>query len=488
MKNDLSSLFEDPEFKESLAKYEGMVEGHTPTYFDADELIGIAEYFTSKGRHTDADQVINYAIQLHPNDTDVLIFRARTLAFNGKLEEAYQVARLIEDPNDREVKFLNADLLIEEGRMEEADAILTALAEEEKYDMDTLIDIIQNYIDTEQEEYADKWIRVLSQQPGINEEIQRNQGLRDMLCDYYTTFGRLLTALPLLKLTLELKPYSVRHWIELGKVNLQLLNLPDAHEAFDFALAIEDNNEIALTLKALAYRQGGNMKEAVRYHQKALEASDDPYTQLPGLIQTCIDASKYKMAMDYVLRMLEQYRSRFDMKQLVMVNIDMAICFVGLKQPKKAEMYIELAQQLDCTDPDVQLQIVRYYLRCKGKKRKAVSIFEEVLSKQPEEYRAETLISMASACFDTLHFDLALKYFEQVAEEFPQARNATLFFMLCCHHYLDDFTNEISILIEMKYQMPEVYEALGTDKSPVNDREFNDCIRELKRQFVQDGI
>ena len=32
MNYDMSSYFEDPEFKEALAKYEGMVESHTPAY------------------------------------------------------------------------------------------------------------------------------------------------------------------------------------------------------------------------------------------------------------------------------------------------------------------------------------------------------------------------------------------------------------------------------------------------------------------------
>ena len=50
MNYDMSSYFEDPEFKEALAKYEGMVESHTPAYFEADELIDIAEYYASKRR------------------------------------------------------------------------------------------------------------------------------------------------------------------------------------------------------------------------------------------------------------------------------------------------------------------------------------------------------------------------------------------------------------------------------------------------------
>ena len=62
-------------------------------------------------------------LQLHPNDTDALIFRARSLAMKGRLDEAYMVMDLIEDRSDREVRFLKADLLMEEKRMEEADHV-----------------------------------------------------------------------------------------------------------------------------------------------------------------------------------------------------------------------------------------------------------------------------------------------------------------------------------------------------------------------------
>ena len=88
MNYDMSSYFEDPEFKEALARYEGMVENHTPAYFEADELTDIAEYYASKGRHKDADKAINLAIQLHPDNIDALIFRARSLMLLGKKEEA----------------------------------------------------------------------------------------------------------------------------------------------------------------------------------------------------------------------------------------------------------------------------------------------------------------------------------------------------------------------------------------------------------------
>ena len=127
MNIDLSSYFEDPEFKEALEKYEGMVKNHTPAYFDADELTDIAEYYASKGRQIEAEAAIDFALQLHPNDTDALIFRARSLAMKGRLDEAYMVMDLIEDRSDREVRFLKADLLMEEKRMEEADHVFEDL-------------------------------------------------------------------------------------------------------------------------------------------------------------------------------------------------------------------------------------------------------------------------------------------------------------------------------------------------------------------------
>ena len=103
MNYDMSSYFEDPEFKEALAKYEGMVENHTPAYFEADELIDIAEYYTLKGRHKDADKAIDLTLQLHPENTDALVFRIRSLMLQNKKEEAKVVAQLIANRDRKSV-------------------------------------------------------------------------------------------------------------------------------------------------------------------------------------------------------------------------------------------------------------------------------------------------------------------------------------------------------------------------------------------------
>ena len=83
MNNDLSSYFEEPEFKEILAKYEGMVNDHTSIYFDAEELTDIAEFYASQGREKEAEKAIDFALLLHPSNTDALAFKSRSLCIKG---------------------------------------------------------------------------------------------------------------------------------------------------------------------------------------------------------------------------------------------------------------------------------------------------------------------------------------------------------------------------------------------------------------------
>lgn len=66
MKEDPSSIFNQPDFKETLAKYENMVREGTRTYFDADDLTLIAEYYASKGNPYASDKAIDYALSLYP--------------------------------------------------------------------------------------------------------------------------------------------------------------------------------------------------------------------------------------------------------------------------------------------------------------------------------------------------------------------------------------------------------------------------------------
>ena len=283
MNNDLSSYFEDPEFKDLLAKYEGMVENHTPTYFDAEELTDIAEYYASIGKEQDAEAVIDFGLHLHPTNTDILVFKSRSLCIKGRLNEAYKVMNLIEDPTDREVRFLKADLLVEEKRMEEADAIYKELAESEEESLEVLLDIFLNYMDVHQKEYAKKWLDKIREK-GFNEN--NSQKFRDAWCDYCMTFGYPEKAVKAFQISLDELPYSINHWNGLAKCYLAQMNTEQALEAVDFSLAIEEDNLEAKEIKAYCFTQNGNQEEAITLCKQVLPITKNP-THIYALLVKC---------------------------------------------------------------------------------------------------------------------------------------------------------------------------------------------------------
>jgi tetratricopeptide (TPR) repeat protein len=487
MRNEMSSYFEDPEFKESLAKYEGMVENHTPTYFDADELTDIAEYYTSKGRHKDADKVIDFALQLHPNDTDALIFRARSLALKGKLKEAYMVADLIEDSTDREVKFLKSDLLMEEGRMEEANENFKQLALAEDNDLDTLIDIIIDYIDVNQEKYAEEWLVYLAKYFDMQKLPEKNQRFRDLLCDYYTTFNKPELAIPFLRMTLDKKPYSITHWIELGKCYLQQGNHEEAHEAFDFALAINDKDEDALALKAFTYKQCSNLEDAIHLYKKLVEVSGNQLRPLLTLAKTYFEARDYQSALKHMQELMER-KSEFSKYEQAELHVTLALCYAGAGNPTGGYEHIRIAKDLNGTDVENCVHIGQFYLMDEDQEDAAVREFDYALEHVPDDERFDTLIVIASVCFDLRKLELAAKYFEQINSEFPNASKATYFFLVYCYFYLQQIAPCMRYLAKIKTEVPDMYESLGSDDGLITDKRFNELLCELKENISNGQI
>lgn len=494
MNNDLSSYFEDPEFKEALERYEGMVQNHTPAYFDADELTDIAEYYASKGKYKEADAAIDFALHLHPNDTDALIFRARSLAMKGFLQEAYQVMDLIEDQSDREVKFLQADLLISEYRLEEADRVFETLAINEEERLETLLDIIMAYIDANQEAMAEKWIQRIGKEYNLPELPVKSQKFRDVLCDFYVTFNKPALAIPLFQITLDHSPYSINHWNSLGKCYLALGKLEEAHEAIDFALAIDDSNTDSLTLKAFCYRQSGDFQKACDYYLRLADHSENKIRAYLTLTRVYFDMQDYTSAILYIELLLEHQEelSKYERSELY-GNI--ALCHAALGHAGVGLSYIRQSIELNENDPETHINAGYFFLMeannsdkpTKEENRaKAKLHFQQALNLIPKDERCDILLMIASACFDAQHFRFSAQYFEQVNSEYPDKAQPTYFFLVYCYFYMQQLNPCLHYIAKIRKEQPDIYESLGTNDSQITDERFNELMRNLKDN-INDG-
>ena len=423
MNYDMSSYFEDPEFKEALAKYEGMVENHTPAYFEADELIDIAEYYTLKGRHKDADKAIDLTLQLHPENTDALVFRIRSLMLQNKKEEAKVVAQLIANSTDRECRFLQADMLMEEDRIEEAEEIFKQLVMDEEYEVDTLLDIIQDYTNANQEEYAGQWVDCLFAHSDMQTLPKTNQRLRDVLCDYYSTFNKPDLAIPYLNMTLNEYPYSIEHWNELGKCHLQQCQY--------------------------GYHQAGNLKESCDYYLRLANVSKNKTKAYLALAQIYLEMRDHASAISYIEKLINRKS--------------------GLTDYELAELYSDTA-------------LCHAYLgHTENNLRNAEHQFTRALEFTPKEERFDVLFKIGSLYFDEHNFEYANQYFELINKEFPEDADATYFFLAYGYYHQQESASFMHYLAKIRKEIPDMYATMGTgDTILMTDTYFNEALRAIK--------
>ncbi len=135
-----------------------------------------------------------------------------------------------------------------------------------------------------------------------------NQRLRDVLCDYYSTFNKPDLAIPYLNMTLNEFPYSVQHWNELGKCYLQQEQYEKAHEAFDFALAIDEEQYRDIDLESISLQPDSKYKGIYNYYLRLEKATEKKTTVYMALANLHFEMKDHETAMKYTQKLIKRKR------------------------------------------------------------------------------------------------------------------------------------------------------------------------------------
>ena len=462
MNNDLSSYFEDPEFKDLLAKYEGMAESHTPTYFDAEELTDIAEYYATQGEEAKAEEAIDFALRLHPSNTDALVFKARSLYIKGDLAQAYQVMNLIEDTNDREVKFLQADLLIEQNRMEEAEDIYLELAKSEDESFEVLLDITLTYMDANRKDKSYQWLEKIRQK-GINEK--NNQKFRDAWCDYCMTFGEPEKATEAFQLSLDELPYSVAHWNGLAKCYLAQDEIEKALEAVDFSLAIEENNYDALEVKAYCFLQSENQEEAIAIYQQLLPRAKVPSRIYAPMVKSYMMLEKADEAKATCLEWLKKCPKLTSFEKSEIFSY-ISMCSFNLGQTLEGMEYIDAALNLEPSFRGAMLQKGMFHLQLK-EYDEAEDLFYKVMDISPDDELSEVIYNIANSYYFLELYPETIAWCEKIILNYPDEQMEALHLIACSHYNMSDVHQCLRYLTQI-WQMNNS----NFDEAYFNDKRF----------------
>lgn len=285
---DFQRYIRSNDFKELLAKYQQFLNSEDAIFFDADELLEIAEYYHLKNNPEESMRAAQCCRTLHPDNDKAKIFIARTFLMAGDYNNAEKTAKEISNDDLLDGIYLRAELMICNNNTEDANKYLrehyeglsdSANAynynlidnENENEDIDDMIcdfslDVAILFIDYQLFSYAEEWLSMVN-----DKEMQS-------LPDYLECKARLLTAqekyneaIPVWNAFIDQQAYSVMAWVQLSQCYYHEGNSVEALQCAQYAEAIDSNvPEIYLTKGNCLYSLGYS-EESLKSFRKYLD-------------------------------------------------------------------------------------------------------------------------------------------------------------------------------------------------------------------------
>ena len=88
MQQEEDDYFQSEEFLDIINRYEQTINSGQNPYMDSDELIDIADYYMTQGKHTEAKKATELALQLHPDSEDPVTMMADIMFETQQWQEA----------------------------------------------------------------------------------------------------------------------------------------------------------------------------------------------------------------------------------------------------------------------------------------------------------------------------------------------------------------------------------------------------------------
>ena len=389
MREDDWSFFDEPQFKEALSTYEDMIHDGSSVYMSADDLTDIAEYYMAHNRNDEAMTCINYALSLHPDSVDPMVFLARHSLFEGDVTKAQNICDAISEQQDWEVIFLRAEILLKEGQTDKGLGYL-----EEKYNeceedkalfLNDCIDICYDYYLYEK---GLEWAELLC----TNHSDYEKKHL--VLADMLILNGKNERALSILDLELKENPYNIKAWTLSVEAHCAEGHYDDALEAVEFALAINPTEEHALLAKANCLFHQNKLEEA---HQQYMAyqheyPNDDNGFYLDGMCLTNME--RYQKAVDCLAKAFAMDHTRSGLAVQIGVQYTYALSKLG--HMDKALEILDATEALSIPEDNFERNVLRgHVLLENGQEKEAYLEFRKALEKSKEPNTTQLTIAIS---------------------------------------------------------------------------------------------
>lgn len=432
MRYDISKEFNTPHFKNLLQQYEQSLADGTTPYWGSDDLLLLAEYYVSTGNFSQGDQVIDYAMSLHPDNSEIQLYKCGNLVALNQWEEAEKLLNQQSDPNDREALLLKAQLYIHQSLPEKANQLFDQVYQQEQM-IETILDIVDVCLDSYQYDMAKEWIEV------AYAEAPHHPDVLESMVDYLYSSGQSTLLPPYLNELIDLYPYNVSYWEKLAQAYLDREEMDKANEAIEFALTIDDKDPLAYHIKGAMFLMMEDIDSAVITFQQMERLSDEKLIPYLALMQCYYSLNDLEKCVEYCQKLLKMA----DLSDIDKANVyqKLANYYLKMGQPERARDYLSNALQLDESNYQIHLSWAELMFQAGNRHEACIYIQKGLEWAHNSDYETDALEIAAYLFLDAQLWKEALELFIRMEEMDPEYNKNNLPSMALCS-YLTAGMNE----------------------------------------------
>lgn len=302
MSQESESIYFESSENELVSKFLTSIKHNKTLYFDTEEYEEIIEHYLVRGIFDIALSAINKAIELHPNYTDFLFYKAQTLIELKQPTEVFALLTYIEkvEPNNQEVHFLKGCTYCQTGNLEEAITCFNLaldICDDNKAEL--LYNCAVNFIHISEFNIAIEYLKYAIKEDPLCYNLHYDIGYcydqideNELSINHYNHF-------------LDNDPFSDLVWFNLGTVFSKTNQYALAIEAYEYAIALNDRNSLAYLYKGNTLANNEQFHDAIALYKEflILEPNDPEALCYIGECYERIDL--YDLALSYYSRTIE---------------------------------------------------------------------------------------------------------------------------------------------------------------------------------------
>ena len=387
----------DDESGEIIKRYESFLEGKAPGYFDVEELEAIVDYYLRKGKTTDSSRALELGLRLHPASNELKTKRAKIYLASGETQKAMHILEPMSQSGDYEVQLLRIEALLRLSRYKESRFVADQLVASETEDIDNIcLDIAFIFISQFDFDSALHFLKL-----GDNFFNKNIDLLYELACCYEQTSDN-QKAIEIYNRIINIDSYSSEAWFNLGQVYFAEQDFSNAINAYDFALAINDNDPLTTLQKAHAHFQNAEYYEAIETYTEYAKSALDLW-QVHLFIGECYERlENFDKAIENYNDSLTQLPDNYE------ALTGLAVCYLEKEDFEKSLTYVQLAIAADENSADAWVYMAEAFIGLNDIDN-ALLAYIKAITLDPNQ--PDTLMAIANICMDKMEYETALKYY-----------------------------------------------------------------------------